>query len=219
MGLKKFCCAFAEAPGTYAASNVSANGDVAYSYGRHYPLAVLDRKNKTALVNKDKFSVSTSRHQSSMNLALARAGYVLEGVDTETIKAAAEKSEAASGGKRAPAGKRYHRIDGWRGYYVPELAVVGASDTGMYEDSPCKSDDAESEIRLFKDILSKNGIRSTVSYGTSSNVFCTKHWLKVGRKDFDKAAKIVLDVFNEHGRGLKLAHTACLDQLGYETRY
>ena len=46
--------------------------------------------------------------------------------------------------------KRYHKIDGWRGYPVPALAIVGASDTGGWDDSPCPSREVKAELRRFQ---------------------------------------------------------------------
>ena len=49
----------------YKGCNVFADGDILYSYGRHFPLAVRrEEKNKTwYLLNGDKYSVSTAKHQ------------------------------------------------------------------------------------------------------------------------------------------------------------
>jgi hypothetical protein len=47
--------------------------------------------------------------------------------------------------------KRYHKIDGWRGYPVPALAIVGASDTGAWDDSPCPSNEVKAELRRASD--------------------------------------------------------------------
>ncbi len=48
---------------------------------------------------------------------------------------------------------------GWRGYEQPVDAVCGANDTGMWKDSPCKSDVRERELNMVKDILRKNKIK------------------------------------------------------------
>ena len=78
-----------------------------------------------------------------------------------------------------PRKARYHRIDGWRGYSIPRLAVVGASDTGMWGDSPCKSTDAKAEIRRFqREALRPLGIKSRTRGGGTSNVFCDMLFLR-----------------------------------------
>lgn len=58
--------------------NVFADGDVLYSYGYHFKLAVALRDNKGQavgiLLNGDKYSVSTSRHQSNAESRAMRSG-------------------------------------------------------------------------------------------------------------------------------------------------
>jgi hypothetical protein len=46
-------------------TNIFIDDGVLYSYGHHFPLAlVLDRAARTVAINKDKYSTSTSKHQS-----------------------------------------------------------------------------------------------------------------------------------------------------------
>ena len=88
--------------------------------------------------------------------------------------------------------RRYNKIDGWRGYWVPALAVAGSSDTGTYSDSPCPSPEVLKEInRIRKEVLLPAGIKSRSRFGNSSNLFCAKRWLVVARQDFYKAAQLV----------------------------
>lgn len=98
--------------------------------------------------------------------------------------------------------RRYNKIDGWRGYWVPALAVAGSSDTGTYSDSPCPSPEILKEItRIRKEVLLPLGIKSRSRLGNSSNVFCAKRWLVVSKRDFEKAAVVVEQWLNEN-RGL-----------------
>jgi len=84
--------------------------------------------------------------------------------------------------------RRYHRIDGWRGFWIPGPAVAGASDTGTWSDSPCPSDKVKAEIRrLQRECLSPAGIKSRTIGGGSSNAFCGKHWVTVAFQDFCRA--------------------------------
>lgn len=46
---------------------------VVYSYGRHFPMAVF--KNGNWYVNEDKYSRTTTAHQSYVRQAIARTGY------------------------------------------------------------------------------------------------------------------------------------------------
>ncbi len=84
--------------------------------------------------------------------------------------------------------RRYHRIDGWRGFWIPGPAVAGASDTGTWSDSPCPSDKVKAEIRRFqRECLSPAGIKSRTIGGGSSNAFCGKRWVTVAAEDFAEA--------------------------------
>ena len=83
---------------------------------------------------------------------------------------------------------KYIRIGGWRGYYEPVNAIGGCNDTGMYDDSPCRSDIAEKEIKQFKQILRDNKIKYRTTYGSSSNVFCNKIYICVNKDDRDNAS-------------------------------
>ena len=114
--------------------------------------------------------------------------------------------------------KRYHKIDGWRGYYIPGLAIVGASDTGTWDDSPCPSNLVKAEIRRFQcEVLQPAGIKSRTRYGTSSNVFCAKRWLVVDKKDFDRSARLAVQWLDAHRYDTDFIHSADLEQLGYTT--
>lgn len=113
---------------------------------------------------------------------------------------------------------RYHKIDGWRGYRMPQFAVMGASDTGMAPDSPARTDVAKAEIELFrKDCLRPAGIKSRIDFGPSSNVFCGKRWVTVHSRDFDRAAQLATDWDEKNKRSTQLIHTADLETLGYKS--
>jgi len=110
--------------------------------------------------------------------------------------------------------RRYHRIDGWRGYVVQALAVVGASVTGSTYDSPCRPNDIGAELERFrKECLRPLGIRSRIGWGQTSNVFCGKRWVKVSRNDFARAAQAAIEWLEENERNTQYVHTADLEQL------
>lgn len=110
--------------------------------------------------------------------------------------------------------RRYHRIDGWRGYYIPALAIVGASDTGLSYDSPCPTNEVREEIKRFrKEVLSPLGIKTHISRGATSNAFCGKRWLVVPEASFVIAAEAAIKWTNEHERDTHYIHTADLEQL------
>jgi hypothetical protein len=105
--------------------------------------------------------------------------------------------------------RRYNKIDGWRGYWVPALAVAGSSDTGTYSDSPCPTPDVKAEInRIRKEVLLPAGIKSRSRFGNSSNVFCSKRWLVVAREDFARAAELVEVWLVDNRRTTSYVHNA-----------
>jgi hypothetical protein len=85
---------------------------------------------------------------------------------------------------------RYHRLDGWRGYSIPEYAIAGASCTGDWSDSPAPTDRVLAELADFRKILRKHHIRSRIKWGQSSNCFCAKVWIVVHSKDFARGRKL-----------------------------
>lgn len=113
---------------------------------------------------------------------------------------------------------RYHRIDGWRGYSCPALAVAGASDTGTWDDSPCPTPKVLKELRRFRrEALRPLGIRTVMRTGASSNVFCGKRWVcVVDRADYPRAAQAALDWMRENKSTTSYIHDAMQDQLGYK---
>jgi hypothetical protein len=85
----------------------------------------------------------------------------------------------------------YVRIDGWRGYQQPTYAVCGANDTGMWEDSPCKSDIAERELQDAKNILIRHEIPVRKVTTETSNVFCVHHYLIVPPHYIEEARQVM----------------------------
>lgn len=152
---------------------------IVYSYGTHFPVAVF--KGGVWYVNKDKYSRTTTKHQGYVRRALPFP------LDPEQFRSTDELVELIDASGRQPAS--YHKIDGWRGYAIPFGAVVGASDTGTWSDSPCPSDKVEAEIKQVQAELRKQGIRSRQKFGETSNVFCGKRWLVVSPKDWDRAVE------------------------------
>jgi len=109
--------------------------------------------------------------------------------------------------------RRYNRIDGWRGYYVPACAIVGASDTGTWSDSPCPTPDVKAELARFgREVLRPLGIKYKTSFGVSSNVFCGKHWICVNKASFNTAAYAALKWLEEHNRDTSYIHDANLKE-------
>ena len=91
----------------------------------------------------------------------------------------------------------YKPTDGWRGYSQPDYAVCGANDTGMWEDSPCRSDIAEKELNEVVNLLNANGIKTKLVTCESSNVFCVHHYIVPKVKDYERAKELIvaLDIY------------------------
>jgi hypothetical protein len=98
--------------------------------------------------------------------------------------------------------------DAWRGYWQVANAVAGASDTGMYSDSPAPSDKVKKELNDFRDYLKKKGITSRLSSGKSSNVFMGKRWVTVKPSDVPKAKKLFNEYIKKHEANTSYIHEA-----------
>ena len=89
MNRKEVCESFAtQHPVRAKASALYYDGPAAYSYGEHFPLAVITGPKQVA-INSDRYSATTSRHQSMMRAALR--GFEITEADTATMKALAAK--------------------------------------------------------------------------------------------------------------------------------
>lgn len=93
--------------------------------------------------------------------------------------------------------KKYVSTDAWRGYEEPMYAVCGANDTGMWSDSPCKSDIAKSELDAAKLELQKLRIQTKLITCETSNLFCVHHYLIVRPKDKVKADEILSEYYKK----------------------
>lgn len=104
---------------------------------------------------------------------------------------------------------RYHKIDGWRGYWIPGTAVAGASVAGTWYDSPAPSDNAAEEIERFRrEALRSAGIRSRVRFGITSNVFVGKLWVTVAPRDYERAAALAADWLEANRYSTRYIHDA-----------
>lgn len=77
------------------ASALYFEGRVAYSYGEHFPLAVVTTQPggpPTATVNTDAYSSTTGQHKGYIRRALIARGYTLTEADTTGIKALAAEA-------------------------------------------------------------------------------------------------------------------------------
>jgi len=108
---------------------------------------------------------------------------------------------------RIPA--RYHKIDGWRGFWIPGRAIAGASDTGMAPDSPAPSDEVKAEIDRFRSAMREAGIRTRTRWGTSSNVFMAKRWVSVvNPEELPRATTLAKEWLEDHRYDTRYIHDA-----------
>lgn len=93
MNRKELCRVFATgAKPKGKASALYFEGRVMYSYGAHWPLAVL--KDGVAYVNSDKRSVTTSQHTTAVRYALAMEGWQIEDRDRAAMMELARGAQA-----------------------------------------------------------------------------------------------------------------------------
>jgi hypothetical protein len=87
--------------------------------------------------------------------------------------------------------KKWVKTDAWRGYEQPISAVCGANDTGMWADSPCRTDVCKAELNAIMKLFTSNGIKYRQSTCQSSNVFCVHRYICVAENDKAEAYVIV----------------------------
>lgn len=75
------------------ASALYFEGKIAFSYGEHFPLAIITGP-KAATVNTDTYSSTTGRHKGMIRRALLAEGFTLSETDTAGIKALVDKARA-----------------------------------------------------------------------------------------------------------------------------
>lgn len=87
--------------------------------------------------------------------------------------------------------------DGWRGYSEPIDAVIGANDTGAWDDSPCPTTVREAELQKAKDILEQHNIPFLEVVTESSNVFCMHVYLVTHPENKDRAKELVKPLIDD----------------------
>jgi hypothetical protein len=92
---------------------------------------------------------------------------------------------------------RWVSTSGWRGYEEPINAVAGVNDTGTYSDSPCNSNTAKSELKLFTARLKKEGIKYRTIMCRTSNVFCASRYVLTMPEHHETARQIARDMASE----------------------
>jgi hypothetical protein len=131
----------------------------------------------------------------SVRLYQSKFKWYLNGVEWDgswiQLDVVAPTIDQASRAKAFDLSKTYVKTDGWRGYEQPTYAVAGANDTGMWEDSPCRSDVAQSELQAIMAMLSKSGIKTKVVTCETSNVFCVHHYVVPTIGGYEKAKELV----------------------------
>lgn len=101
---------------------------------------------------------------------------------------------------------KWIKTDDWRGYEQSANAVIGSSDTGMWSDSPARSDEVAKELQAFQSELNKAGIESEIKTTQSSNAFMVKRWVVVPAWEHKKAMKIANDYLKKKEGKLQYLH-------------
>jgi hypothetical protein len=72
--------------GTTSNKTLFIDGDTIYSYGYHFPIAIVDRGRKIAYFNKDRYSHTTSCQQGVVRRELEMHGFKIVLKSTEELK-------------------------------------------------------------------------------------------------------------------------------------
>ena len=143
-------------------------------------------------------------HIDGVKLTQARNKWFLDGKewDGEWIKVKGVKAPKLSKTAKEPAKyislrTAYVRTDGWRGYSQPVNAVVGANDTGSWDDSPCPTNLATKELLQASDILKKAKIKFKATVCESSNVFCVHRYLVTSEADRARAKDLIQPIIDQ----------------------
>lgn len=103
--------------------------------------------------------------------------------------------------------KRWVSTGGWRGYNQSAYAVAGSSDTGMWSDSPCPSNEVNTELKDFQKYLGNKGIKTNIRNTESSNAFMIKRWVVVDNPDdFVKAKELTKKYLKKKELELQYIH-------------
>jgi hypothetical protein len=104
--------------------------------------------------------------------------------------------------------KKWIKTDAWRGYEQPAYAVLGSSDTGTWEDSPCPSYEVDKELKDFQKFLQEKGIKSKIINAKSSNVFMIKRWIVPEQNKYIEVKKLAEQYLKEKKEEIKYIHEA-----------
>jgi hypothetical protein len=111
--------------------------------------------------------------------------------------------------------RRHVGCDARSSWPIPAFAVVGVSDTGMWPDSPARTDVGLAELERFrKDLKRDLGLCSKADKKTFSegNPFLHKRWVTVKPIDFGRASEYALKWLKEHEADTTLIHDADLEE-------
>jgi hypothetical protein len=96
--------------------------------------------------------------------------------------------------------------DGWRGYERPIYAIAGASDTGMWSDSPCPTNIVSEELGALKQYLRSKGIKYREIAGRSSNAFMAKRWIISTVEHHKKALRVANEWLQKNRHTTRYIH-------------
>jgi hypothetical protein len=173
-----------------------------YSYGEHFPMAIVNNEDNTAVINMDKYSPTTSGHQSMLSSELANQGITTTPSTTGDLINTIKEAKGGAAPVIAPSDPpvvnmmdndgnplmkkgdftlKWNSTDAWRGYYdaVPSKGsgwqkLDSNWMTGNWEDA---GDNAANVVQknlaeLHAKVQAAGG-KMTVVTAPTSNVFST----------------------------------------------
>lgn len=143
----------------WGAGNLFAEGDVLYSYGRHFPLAVRRQSLRGTwyLLNGDRYSVTTSHHQSMTFSAFGEEPRV----SFSALRAAGLDAETCA------------KVDHWRDEWVNAYFL-----DGVQVPSPYESIDTSSHLRPWAPPMGAIVTESKMPY--EGREYVQRQWHRIG---------------------------------------
>ena len=112
--------------------------------------------------------------------------------------------------------RRHKGVDGWGrdSYNIPPTALVGASDTGLWIDSPAPSDRVGEELlRFCREVLKPAKCRYRIKAARSGNIFMVKRWITVPAARWASLIPATLEWLENNHANTVFIHDANLNEV------
>ena len=128
-------------------------------------------------------------------LSIRKGAWVLDGQpwdgSPKLIRTQVEKPNPSAKTNAFIETSHWVSFNGQRGANQPTYGVAGANDTGMWDDSPCRTDVATAELNAVAAHLASRGIKTKEVTLEGSNVFCVHRYLITYPHEVDLARTLV----------------------------